>query len=139
MLASIFTFYPSRNLQLLAQKFIQYLVTNQNEENKTLMKYLNEMIKKHNYQVVDEITYLLFVLEFMGLRYEMDDTKLYHYQAKEEETKSVVIATKNKMRNFYQKIMKMQEEENLEKLESTNKMAKLFNIIYNLYNGKTLE
>lgn len=148
LLGSIFTFYPSSNLQLLAQKFIQYLVTNQNEENKTLMKYLNEMIKKHNYQVVDEIAYLLFVLEFMGLRYEMDDTKLYHYQdfidlvydlAKEEETKSVVIATKNKMRNFYQKIMKMQEEENLEKLESTNKMAKLFNIIYNLYNGKTLE
>ena len=106
------------------------------------------MIKKHNYQVVDEIAYLLFVLEFMGLRYEMDDTKLYHYQdfidlvydlAKEEETKSVVIATKNKMRNFYQKIMKTQEEENLEELESTNKMAKLFNIIYNLYNGKTLE
>lgn len=41
----------------------------------------------------------------MGLRYEMDDTKLYHYQdfidlvydlAKEEETKSVVIATKIK-------------------------------------------
>lgn len=49
------------------------------------------------------------------------------------------LQTKNKMRNFYQKIMKMQEEENLEKLESTNKMAKLFNIIYNLYNGKTLE
>ena len=41
--------------------------------------------------------------------------------------------------NFYQKIMKTQEEENLEELESTNKMAKLFNIIYNLYNGKTLE
>ncbi|MEI3526552.1 MAG: patatin-like phospholipase family protein [Bacilli bacterium] len=45
LLGSIFTFYPSSNLQLLAQKFIQYLVTNQNEENKTLMKYLNEMIK----------------------------------------------------------------------------------------------
>lgn len=58
---------------------------------------------------------------------------------KKKKTKSVVIATKNKMRNFYQKIMKTQEEENLEELESTNKMAKLFNIIYNLYNGKTLE
>ena len=43
------------------------------------------------------------------------------------------------MRNFYQKIMKTKEEENLEELESSHKMAKLFNIIYSLYNGKNLE
>lgn len=135
-------------MQLLAQKFIQYLVTNQNEENKILMKYLNEMIKKYDYQSTDEVAYLLFVLEFMGSKYKIDDTILYHYQdfidlvydlAKEEETKSVVIATKSKMRNFYQKIMKTKEEENLEELESSHKMAKLFNIIYSLYNGKNLE
>ncbi len=138
----VFTFYKNENFDNLAKKFIQYLVTNLNDENRVLMKYLNESINKQTYPTLDEVDYLLFVLEYMGNRYEFDDSIVYDYQefiekvyniAKEDEAKSIIIHTKSKVRSIYQKFLNNKEEETIDELESSHKMFKLFNIIYTLF------